>query len=96
VPLYLKSEKELLAIVIAIEHFNTYLYGRKVIVYSDHQPLTWLMNKQNPHSLVNRWLICLSLYDFDLTYDLAYHFAFDNTALKEMSENALNDIIIVT
>ena len=36
---YVQIEKELLAIVIAMEKFETYLYGRKVLVESDQKPL---------------------------------------------------------
>ena len=40
------SEKELLAIVMSIEHFHSFLYGRKFKVQSDHQPLKWLFAKK--------------------------------------------------
>jgi hypothetical protein len=37
---YSWSEKELLAIVEAIKHFHSYLYGKRFTVYSNHLPLT--------------------------------------------------------
>ena len=36
---YAQIEEELLAIVFGMEKFETYLYGRKVLVESDHKPL---------------------------------------------------------
>lgn len=59
---YSTSEKELLSIVMAVENWKCYLYGKKFIVYSDHQPLAWLVNKRNPHQRLERWLeanICI-------------------------------------
>ena len=43
---YTTTEKELLAIVFAIEKFRSYLLGAKVIVYSDHAALRYLMTKK--------------------------------------------------
>ena len=45
---YSTSEKELLAIIMAVEHYHSYIYGKKFTIYIDHLPLTWLWNK-------NRW-----------------------------------------
>ena len=36
---YAQIEKEMLAVVVAVEWFNDYTFGRKTIVYSDHKPL---------------------------------------------------------
>jgi hypothetical protein len=48
---YTTMEKELLAVVFAIEKFRSYLVGTKVIVYTDHATLKYLlMNKDaKPH-----------------------------------------------
>ena len=65
---YATSEKELLAIVKAVEHWRNYLFGRKFIIYTDHQPLTWLVTKKNPHPRLERWHMQLSLFDYELRY----------------------------
>ena len=36
---YAKIERELLAVVFALERFHTYIYGKPVLVQSDHKPL---------------------------------------------------------
>ena len=36
---YAQIEKELLAIVFAVQKFDSYVYGRKIVVESDHKPL---------------------------------------------------------
>nr|KAJ0214066.1 hypothetical protein LSAT_V11C400166890 [Lactuca sativa] len=44
---YSTTEKELLAIVFALEKFRQYLLGTKVIIYSDHVALNYLMTKKD-------------------------------------------------
>lgn len=42
---YSTPEKEFLAIIIALEKFKLYFAGTKVIVYSDHATLRYLLTK---------------------------------------------------
>jgi len=42
---YITTEKELLAIVFALEKFRSYLLGTRVIVYTDHAALKYLLKK---------------------------------------------------
>jgi hypothetical protein len=48
---YATTEKELLAVVFAIEKFMSYLVGAKVIVYTDPAALKYLLMKKDakPH-----------------------------------------------
>ena len=48
---YATTEKELLAIVFAIDKFRSYLVGAKVIVYTNHATLKYLLTKKDakPH-----------------------------------------------
>lgn len=67
---YAQIEKELLAIVFALERFNTYTFGRKVVVLSDHKPLVNIVTKpltEVPKRL-QRMLIRLQKYDYELSY----------------------------
>jgi hypothetical protein len=65
---YPACQKELLAIVWAVKHFHTYLYGRHFMVECDHKPLVWLTNLKTPSILVQRWIITLIGYTFTISY----------------------------
>ena len=43
---YSTTEKEFLAIAFALEKFRSYLLGTKVIVYSNHAAIRYLMTKK--------------------------------------------------
>jgi hypothetical protein len=49
---YSTTEKELLAVVFALDKFRSYLLGSKVIVYSDHAALRYLFSKKDAKSLL--------------------------------------------
>jgi hypothetical protein len=67
---YSTSEKELMAIVVAIEHFHEYLYGVQFVVLTDHQPLTGLFKGTNAKSVsrLARWTARLQNYSFRVQY----------------------------
>jgi len=44
---YATTEKELLAVVIAIDRFRCYLVGAKIIIYTDHAVLKYLLTKKD-------------------------------------------------
>ena len=41
---YTTTEKELLAVVFALEKFKPYVLGSKIIVYTDHAALKYLLS----------------------------------------------------
>ena len=65
---YATIEKELLAIVYCVRHFRPYLYGRKFILFTDHQPLIWLHRVKDPTSRLVRWRLKLSEYEYEIRY----------------------------
>ncbi|XP_074298882.1 uncharacterized protein LOC141629851 [Silene latifolia] len=60
------TEKELLAIVFALEKFRSYLLGTKVVVFSDHAALRHLMAKKESKPRLIRWILLLSEFDFEV------------------------------
>jgi hypothetical protein len=56
---YTTTEKELLAVVFALEKFRQYLLGTKVIVYSDHAALRHLLAKKDSKPKLICWILLL-------------------------------------
>ena len=44
---YATIEKEILAVIFVIDKFQSYLLGSKVVVYTDHATLKYLLNKKD-------------------------------------------------
>ena len=65
---YSTSERELLAIVLAIEHFRQFLHGTTFTVLTDHQPLRALLTAESPSARLSRWLTRMQLFDFVIEY----------------------------
>ena len=62
------TEKECLAVLLAIKHFRVYLDGRKFKVITDHSALAWLMNINEPTGRLARWSIYLQTYEFEIIH----------------------------
>ena len=59
---YITKEKELLAVVFALEKFRPYLLGTKIVVYSYHSALKYLMAKKEDNLvLYDGYSYCKSL-----------------------------------
>nr|XP_027096224.1 uncharacterized protein LOC113716126 [Coffea arabica] len=63
---YSTTEKEFLAVIFALEKFRSYLLGAKVIVYSDHAALRYLMTKKDAKSRLIRWILLLQEFDLEI------------------------------
>jgi len=63
-------EKELLAIIVAVEKFDYYIYGRHAVVHSDHRPLQSIFAKQilQTTARLQRMFIRLTKYDLEVVY----------------------------
>ena len=67
---YAQIEKEMLAIVVACEKFDQYIYGKHCVVESDHKPLSAIYKKPlhlAPKRL-QRMMLRLQKYDLEITY----------------------------
>ncbi|CAM9000347.1 unnamed protein product [Rhodiola kirilowii] len=63
---YSTTEKELLAVVFSLEKFRSYLLGTKVVVYSDHAAIRYLMTKKEAKPRLIRWILLLQEFDLEI------------------------------
>ena len=63
---YTTTEKELLAVVFALEKFRSYLLASKVIVYSDHAALRHLLSKKDAKPRLIRWILLLQEFNLEI------------------------------
>ena len=56
---YATTEKELLAVVFALDKFRSYLVGAKIIIYTDHAAIRYLLNKKDAKPRLIRWNLLL-------------------------------------
>ena len=66
---YSAHKIEFLALKWAItEKFHDYLYGARVTVHTDNNPLTYVLTSAKLDCTGHRWLAALAAYQFDLKY----------------------------
>ena len=72
---YAQIEKELLAVVFGLEKFHQYVYGKTVVVESDHRPLEIILKRplRDTPKRLQRMLLRLQRYDISLRYTPGKH-----------------------
>ena len=55
-----------MAIVYAFDKFRSYLVGQKVIVYSDHAAIKYLLSKKDAKCRILRWILMLQEFDWEV------------------------------
>ena len=63
---YTTMKKERLVIVYAFDKFKAYLVGQKVIVYSDHTTLKYLLSKKDAKPRLLRCILMLQEFDWEV------------------------------
>lgn len=67
---YSTIEKEALALIWALQHFEVYVGGDSspLTIYSDHNPLTFLHSLKNPNQRLMRWCLFLQPFHLDIRH----------------------------
>ncbi|WKA01520.1 hypothetical protein VitviT2T_019800 [Vitis vinifera] len=63
---YTTTEKELLAVVFALDKFRAYLVGYFIIVFTGHSALKYLLTKQDAKARLIRWILLLQEFDLQI------------------------------
>lgn len=91
---YQTTERECLAVLMAIDKFRPYIEGTNFTVVTDHASLLWLQNLKDPAGRVGRWALRLQSYDFKLVHRKG-KFMVVPDALSRSVENCLAMILIL-
>ena len=67
---YAQIEKELLAILFGVEKFESFVYGKRFKVETDHKPLESILSKSllNAPKRLQRMMLRLQNFDFEVEY----------------------------
>ena len=89
---YGQIEREGAALIFGVKHFEKYLYGRQVKLYTDHRPLTHIFHlasamPQISLTRLQRWALYLPNFD----YEIVYRPCKDNFQADDMSRTPLKE-----
>ena len=65
---YSTVERECFAIEFALDRLNTYLYGAKFTIFTDHKPLKYLLESPMQNKRVQQWALSIAGYNCDVQY----------------------------
>jgi len=65
---YCPTRRELLAVVMTMQHFRHYLLGARVILRTDHHSLKWLQTFKRPEGILARWIETLAEFDYTIEH----------------------------
>lgn len=65
---YSVTERECLATIWATDHYQYYLLGAPFLIYTDHDPLTYLRSIAQPQGRLARWVLKLEQYEYAIRY----------------------------
>ena len=97
---YAQIEKELLAIVFAMERFENYVYGRHVTVESDHKPLEIICKKSllSAPKRLQRMQLRLQKFDFTVEYKKGTKMYLADTLsrayIKEHKQDVKHEVVL--
>nr|XP_009765925.1 PREDICTED: uncharacterized protein LOC104217386 [Nicotiana sylvestris] len=91
---YTVTEKEILVVVFAFDKFRSYLIGLKVIVYTDHAALKYLIEKKESKPRLIRWVLLLQEFNLEIRDRKGTeNQVADQLSRLEGAENSVEDIL---
>nr|KAJ0202196.1 hypothetical protein LSAT_V11C600327700 [Lactuca sativa] len=93
---YTTTEKELLAVVFALENFRSYIWGSKVVIFTDHSAIHHLLEKKDAKPRLIRWILLLQEFNLEIqdkkgsenvVVDHLYRITNNDNSTKVIQEN---------
>ena len=89
---YSAMENELLVVVFAVEYFRVYLLGRKFLLSTDHNALSWVHSTESKGRRA-RWIMDLQEYEFEVQHRPGIQNSNANTLSRLSQENPINAML---
>ena len=67
-PRWSTIEREAYAVLFALQMFGVIVFGSKIILFSDHNPLKFMINGSPVSAKLLRWLLAIQKYDIDVRH----------------------------
>jgi hypothetical protein len=65
---YSVIERESFAVIFALQKFDLIIFGSKIILHTDHNPLQYIATGSVTSAKLTRWALHLQRYDLEITY----------------------------
>ena len=89
---YSPTEREALAVLWSCQHFHHYMYDRHVSIITDHRPLPQIFSsKSQLPPRIQRWMLCLQPYDFEMKYITGCEMASDYLSRNPQNQISTDD-----
>ena len=89
---YSHTEREALAVLWSCQHFHHYVYDHHVTIIIDHKPLPQIFSsKSQPPPRIQRWMLRLQSYDFEMKYIPGREMASDYLSRNPLNQLSTND-----
>ena len=63
---YTTTEKDLLVVVFALDKFRSYIWGSKVVIFTNHSVIRHLLEKKDAKPRLIRWILLLQEFDLEI------------------------------
>nr|KAJ0203370.1 hypothetical protein LSAT_V11C500264160 [Lactuca sativa] len=63
---YTTTKKEFLAVVFGLDKFRPYIWGSKVVIFTDHSAIRHLLGKKDAKPRLIRWILLLQEFDLEI------------------------------
>ena len=77
-------EKEMMAILVAVKRWNSYLLGRHFKIKTNHQSLKFLLDQQTNTPAQQQWVLRMMGYDFEVLYRRVFLILWWTLSLKDL------------
>ena len=61
-------ERETYAVIVALKKYEPYIFGRRILVRTDHKPIETMLNVKDPTGRRGRWALYLQDLDAEIQY----------------------------